>query len=51
MGYYCVKCDKDYINILPLVWECPICKARYHEFGYDELKEPYGGDYCNIYFK
>lgn len=52
MGYICLNHPKRkgrvyYKEISPKVWECPICKQRYHEFGYEEEPILYG-DYCNI---
>jgi hypothetical protein len=49
MGYLCISSNhcESYIEISPLVWECPICKRRYHEYGYENTPILLG-DYSNI---
>jgi hypothetical protein len=35
-------------EISPCVHECPICKRRYHSFGYDNTPVLYG-DHSNLF--
>jgi hypothetical protein len=47
VGFYCVECDTRYVKIHPYVHECPVCKKRYHEYGY-ENSPLLIGDYSNV---